>query len=199
MGKPARTRRGPDFPVTDVSWEDVQRSVSGSTRYCPASTSGCRRRRSGNTPAGPGRRPRTVLARRSAERSSCFHDARDVRAAYRDRDIPALHLGRLGFRCARVRDASGASAAAADPAGGRGAERRPPQGPAGGRHDSAVHFRVAFGDPEAGLTRRSSPEANVRRCPVGIIETSAALGACLLVLTVAVALDRRPYRPGKRN
>jgi hypothetical protein len=34
---------------------------------------------------------------------------------------------------------------------------------------------------------------------VGIVETSAALGACLLVLMVAVALDRRPYRPGKRN
>jgi hypothetical protein len=34
---------------------------------------------------------------------------------------------------------------------------------------------------------------------VGVIETSAALGACLLVLVVAVALDRRPYRPGKRN
>jgi hypothetical protein len=34
---------------------------------------------------------------------------------------------------------------------------------------------------------------------VGVIETSAALGACLLVLTVAVVLDRRPYRPGKRN
>jgi uncharacterized MnhB-related membrane protein len=34
---------------------------------------------------------------------------------------------------------------------------------------------------------------------VGVIETSAALGACLLVLTVAVALDHRPYRPGKRN
>jgi hypothetical protein len=34
---------------------------------------------------------------------------------------------------------------------------------------------------------------------VGVIETSAALAACLLVLTVAVALDRRPYRPGKRN
>ena len=34
---------------------------------------------------------------------------------------------------------------------------------------------------------------------MGVIETSAALGACLLVLTVAVALDRRPYRPGKRN
>jgi len=32
-----------------------------------------------------------------------------------------------------------------------------------------------------------------------LIETSAALGACLLVLAVAVALDRRPYRPGKRN
>jgi hypothetical protein len=28
---------------------------------------------------------------------------------------------------------------------------------------------------------------------------SAALGACLLVLIVAVALDRRPYRPGKPN
>ena len=34
---------------------------------------------------------------------------------------------------------------------------------------------------------------------MGVIETSAALGACLLVLAVAVALDRRPYRPGKRN
>ena len=34
---------------------------------------------------------------------------------------------------------------------------------------------------------------------VGIIETSGALGACLLVLTIVVLLDRRPYRPGKRN
>jgi len=34
---------------------------------------------------------------------------------------------------------------------------------------------------------------------VGIIETSAALCACVLVLTIAVVLDRRPYRPGKRN
>jgi hypothetical protein len=34
---------------------------------------------------------------------------------------------------------------------------------------------------------------------VGVIETSAALGACLLVLMVAVVLDRRPYRPGKPN
>jgi hypothetical protein len=32
-----------------------------------------------------------------------------------------------------------------------------------------------------------------------MIETSAATGACLLVLIVAVVLDRRPYRPGKRN
>jgi hypothetical protein len=32
-----------------------------------------------------------------------------------------------------------------------------------------------------------------------MIETSAAQGACLLVLTVAIVLDRRPYRPGKRN
>jgi hypothetical protein len=31
---------------------------------------------------------------------------------------------------------------------------------------------------------------------VGVIETSTPLGACLLVLAVAVA---RPYRPGKRN
>jgi hypothetical protein len=35
--------------------------------------------------------------------------------------------------------------------------------------------------------------------PVSVIETSAALGACVLVLIVAVALDRRPYRPGKHN
>ena len=34
---------------------------------------------------------------------------------------------------------------------------------------------------------------------MGLIETSATLGACLLVLAVADALDRRPYRPGKRN
>ena len=34
---------------------------------------------------------------------------------------------------------------------------------------------------------------------MGIVETSAALSACLLVLTVAIVLDRRPYRPGKRN
>jgi hypothetical protein len=34
---------------------------------------------------------------------------------------------------------------------------------------------------------------------VGIAATSAALGASLLVLAVAVALDRRPYRPGKYN
>jgi hypothetical protein len=34
---------------------------------------------------------------------------------------------------------------------------------------------------------------------VGVIETSAALGACLLVLVVAITLDRRRYRPGKWN
>ena len=34
---------------------------------------------------------------------------------------------------------------------------------------------------------------------MNFVETSAALGACLLVLTVAVVLDRCPYRPGKRN
>ena len=34
---------------------------------------------------------------------------------------------------------------------------------------------------------------------MGIIETSTALGACLLVLTTAIVLDRRPYHPGKWN
>ena len=34
---------------------------------------------------------------------------------------------------------------------------------------------------------------------MGIVETSAALGLSLVVLTVAIVLDRRPYRPGKRN
>jgi hypothetical protein len=34
---------------------------------------------------------------------------------------------------------------------------------------------------------------------LGIIDTSAALGACLLVLAAAVVLDRRPYHPGKWN
>ena len=34
---------------------------------------------------------------------------------------------------------------------------------------------------------------------MGIIQTSIALGGCLLVLIAAVAYDRRPYRPGKPN
>jgi hypothetical protein len=34
---------------------------------------------------------------------------------------------------------------------------------------------------------------------MGLIETSAGLGVSLLVLTAAIVLDRRPYRPGKRN
>jgi hypothetical protein len=32
-----------------------------------------------------------------------------------------------------------------------------------------------------------------------LTETILALGACAVVLIVAVVLDRRPYRPGKRN
>ena len=32
-----------------------------------------------------------------------------------------------------------------------------------------------------------------------LTETSVALGACVLLLIVAVVLDRRPYRPGKLN
>ncbi len=34
---------------------------------------------------------------------------------------------------------------------------------------------------------------------MGLTETSAALAACVIVLVIAVILDRRPYRPGKRN
>jgi hypothetical protein len=34
---------------------------------------------------------------------------------------------------------------------------------------------------------------------VDIIETTAAFGACLLVLAAAVVLDRRSYHPGKWN
>ena len=34
---------------------------------------------------------------------------------------------------------------------------------------------------------------------MGLTETSIALALCLLVLAVAVVLDSRPYRPGKRN
>ncbi len=34
---------------------------------------------------------------------------------------------------------------------------------------------------------------------MGLTETSLALALCLILLAVAVVLDRRPYRPGKRN
>lgn len=34
---------------------------------------------------------------------------------------------------------------------------------------------------------------------MGLIETSTALAFCLLLLAIAVVLDRRPYRPGKHN
>jgi hypothetical protein len=34
---------------------------------------------------------------------------------------------------------------------------------------------------------------------MGLTETIAAFAGCVLVLTVAVVLDRRPYRPGKPN
>ena len=32
-----------------------------------------------------------------------------------------------------------------------------------------------------------------------LTETSVALGACVVLLIVAVVLDRRPFRPGKLN
>jgi hypothetical protein len=32
-----------------------------------------------------------------------------------------------------------------------------------------------------------------------LIETIVALGVCTVLLVVVLVLDRRPYRPGKRN
>jgi flagellar biosynthesis protein FliQ len=34
---------------------------------------------------------------------------------------------------------------------------------------------------------------------MSLTETSVALAACVLVLVIAIILDRRPYRPGKLN
>ena len=34
---------------------------------------------------------------------------------------------------------------------------------------------------------------------MGIVETSAGLAASVVVLVIAIVLDRRPYRPGKPN
>jgi hypothetical protein len=34
---------------------------------------------------------------------------------------------------------------------------------------------------------------------MGLTETGVALTLCLMVLAIAVVLDRRPYRPGKLN
>jgi|GEM_PF-1482072 len=34
---------------------------------------------------------------------------------------------------------------------------------------------------------------------MGLTETTVTLGACAVLLVVAVVLDRRPYRPGKLN
>jgi hypothetical protein len=34
---------------------------------------------------------------------------------------------------------------------------------------------------------------------MGLTETSIALAVCVIVLAVAVVLDRRPYHPGKLN
>lgn len=34
---------------------------------------------------------------------------------------------------------------------------------------------------------------------MGLIETIVGLGGCVVLLIVAVVLDRRPYRPGKLN
>ena len=34
---------------------------------------------------------------------------------------------------------------------------------------------------------------------MGIVETSAGLAISVIVLVIAIVLDRRPYRPGKPN
>jgi hypothetical protein len=34
---------------------------------------------------------------------------------------------------------------------------------------------------------------------MGLTETSVAFAGCVLILVVAIILDRRPYRPGKLN
>jgi len=34
---------------------------------------------------------------------------------------------------------------------------------------------------------------------MGLTETSVALAGCVLVLVVAIIIDRRPYHPGKLN
>ena len=34
---------------------------------------------------------------------------------------------------------------------------------------------------------------------MGLTETIIALGVCVLLLVLAIVLDRRPYRPGKFN
>jgi len=47
---------------------------------------------------------------------------------------------------------------------------------------------------------RTAPRLCKRRTDAGLSpESGGALAACLLVLVIAVVLDRRPYRPGKRN
>ena len=77
-----------------------------------------------------------------------FHDARRVRAAYRDGFVPAFRSDDFGFRCARVQVANQAGGAAqvaapADPARRPGAERGRPQGPT----SDATLLRVGVSAP----------------------------------------------------
>jgi formylglycine-generating enzyme required for sulfatase activity len=67
-------------------------------------------------------------------------DARNVRAAFRNRLDPAFRGSVVGFRCARVRSDSGAAGAAspAHPPSERSAERREPDGGAGNADPAAV-------------------------------------------------------------
>ena len=67
-------------------------------------------------------------------------------------------------------------------------------------------FQLYIGSNERGAAafRQQSLSCSVntpraRRCTMGLTETGAVLAGCVLVLVVAIILDRRPYRPGKLN
>jgi hypothetical protein len=48
-------------------------------------------------------------------------------------------------------------------------------------------------------SRRNAAPARSAIFGMGLTETTIALAGCVLVLVVAIILDRRPYRPGKLN
>jgi hypothetical protein len=69
----------------------------------------------------------------------------------------------------------------------------------------ADYGRVGIKEARSGVPRRSYHRwseacysaSSLNR--MDLTETLLALGGCMLLLTTAVVLDRRPYRPGKFN